>query len=121
MLKKSFLIIISFSVLIAYGQNLLTKSYKGNGIISKFKTLTPQQLFDTANYYFDTHSMDTALVCYQLLINTPIADADMELQERIIEAHNISGIIYRRLCDYRTAYEFFIKALVLSEKINLDT
>jgi AraC-like DNA-binding protein len=97
----------------------LTAGLPQNGnIISHFKQLSPQQLSDTGNYYYKKRSIDTALICYSLLINTPVKDADFEQQKRIVEAYNRSAIVYEYLCDYRTAYEFLIKALLLCEKAN---
>jgi tetratricopeptide (TPR) repeat protein len=93
-------------------------SSQNNDIISKFHTLSPQQLLDAANYYYDINSTDTALVCFNLLINSSETDADLEHQKRMIEAYNAIGTIYLLLCDYRDAYESFIKALVISEKAN---
>jgi AraC-like DNA-binding protein/Tfp pilus assembly protein PilF len=89
-------------------------------MISKFSSFSSQQLLDTADYYFDRHSTDTALVCYSLLINTPEFVADQKQQKIIIEAYNASGVIYLNLCDYRAAYESFINALVLCEKANYE-
>ncbi|MCL2289455.1 MAG: AraC family transcriptional regulator [Bacteroidetes bacterium] len=91
---------------------------QNNNIISQYKHLGLQQLLDTANFYFSKNSTDTALICYGLLINTPIKDNDIEHKKRIVEAFNKSAVIYLNLCDYRTAYELLIKALTLCEKIN---
>ena len=103
---------------LAFGALLAANPPQDDGIISDFKQLPSQQLLDTGNYYYKKMVADTALVCYSLLINTLIKDTDFEQQKRVIEAYNKSAIIYAQLCDYRTAYEFFIKALILCEKAN---
>lgn len=87
-----------------------------NPIISGFSHLSSQQLLDTAEYYFEKNSMDTALACYGLLINTPVKDKDFLQHQKIIEAYSKSAIIHIRTSDFRTAYELLIKALLLSEK-----
>jgi AraC-like DNA-binding protein/Tfp pilus assembly protein PilF len=86
-----------------------------NDIISKYKALPIQQLFDTAGYYYYNNSFDTALVCYSLLINTPVKDSDTIQQKTIIEAYIKAAIIYYYLSDYRDSYELLIKALHLCE------
>jgi len=109
MLKKNLLIFIllcSASTIIAANDH------------SSFKHLSPQQLLDTANYFFNKNSADTALFYYDLLINTPVKDTDIEQQKKMVEAYTRSAIIYTRTSDFRTAYELLIKALLLSEKSN---
>lgn len=118
MFKKSFLIAILFFSTVAYAQSSLSNAPQNNDIISKFKHLSPQQLLDTAGYYHSKNSVDTALICYSLIINTPVKDSDIEQQKKIIEAYNKSALIYQSLYDYRTSYEFLIKALILCEKVN---
>jgi hypothetical protein len=85
MLKKSFLIFFHFfpimavitmqnlqpeqlllSSSIAFGQNIHSNLPLNNEIISSFNKLSKQQLLDTANYFSDKNSTDTALVCYSL-------------------------------------------------------
>jgi len=118
MLKKNFLFTILLFSTIVYGQSPLLNSSQSNDLISNFKHLSSQQLFDTANYYYGKNSTDTALVCYSLFINAPVKDADFEQQKRIIEAYNKTASIYYLMCDYRSAYEFLIKTLLLCEKYN---
>ena len=86
--------------------------------ISSFNKLPKQQLLDTANYFFDQNSTDMALACYSSIINTPVKDADVEQQQIIVEAYNKAAAIYYYMCDYKSAYEFLIKALLLCEKYN---
>ena len=111
MLKKSFLT-ITFSCFV------IISSFSNNPVISKFEKLSAQQLLDTAEYYANNNLNDVALICYSLIINTPVANADFEQQKKVVKAYNKAGIIYLRICDYRSAYEYFIKALILCEKIN---
>ena len=102
----------------AFGAVLFANPSQDDDVISDFKQFSPQQLLDTGNYYYKRLVADTALVCYSLLINSLIKDTDFEQQKRVIEAYSKSAIIYAQLCDYRTAYEFFIKALILCERAN---
>jgi len=106
---------------LSYAQKPMTGTSQNKDILSNFSHLTMQQLLDTGNYFFNENSVDTALLCYSILINTPVKNMGIEQQQRIVEAHNKTGIIYLNLCDYRTAYEFFIKALILCEKVNYES
>jgi AraC-like DNA-binding protein/Tfp pilus assembly protein PilF len=122
MAKRLLLIFIFFSPVFA----LMTKgdplfhSSSGDGVVSKYKHLSPQQLFDTARYYHSKNSIDTALICYSLLISGP-KSTNLEHQERIVQAYNRAATIYHQyIRDYRTAYEYLIKALILSEQIGYE-
>lgn len=109
MLKRTFLLLLLLFPVLANSQD----------IIENFKQLSSQQLFDTANYYYRKSAVDTALLCYSLLINTPVKDADSKQLKRIIEAYNRTGVLYCQMSNYRGAYEFLIKALLLCEKYNI--
>jgi hypothetical protein len=61
---------VGISGKVVYAQN------SSNEIIANFSHLSPQQLFDTANYYNSKSSVDTALICYSLFINTTPKNAD---------------------------------------------
>lgn len=98
----------------------ISVSAQNNGIISKFKDLSMQQLLDTGDYYYYQSCFDTALICYSLIINTPGKDNDFEQQKKVIEALNKSGVIYRLVSDYRQSYERFITGLDLCEKYQHD-
>jgi tetratricopeptide (TPR) repeat protein len=88
-------------------------------LISNLKHLTPQQLYDTANYYlFTRNSFDTALLCYGFIINMP-QSVNREQQIRVISSLNRTGAIYLNMCDYRNAYKYLIDALRLCEKYNI--
>jgi AraC-like DNA-binding protein len=119
-MKKIIFLLSAFCFLpiIGYAQNQTFVSSQNEILFSKFQYLTQIQLFDTAKFYHDKHSVDTALVCYSLIINSSMKHDDFEQQKRIIEAYNRSAAIYFYLCDYRTAYDYYINALLLCEKIN---
>ncbi|MDR0438505.1 MAG: tetratricopeptide repeat protein [Bacteroidales bacterium] len=119
MLRKYFFcLFFSTIAFAANGQIFLSESDKDNDIISAFKHLSSQQLLDTADHYLSKNSIDTALACYNLLVNTTPKDADSEQFKRVIEAYNRSAVIYQYMNDYSTAYDFLIKALLLCEKFN---
>ncbi|MDR0437020.1 MAG: AraC family transcriptional regulator [Bacteroidales bacterium] len=71
-----------------------------------------------ADYYTDKNNYDTALFYYSQLTNMSVKNADIELQKIAAKAFNRSAILYYDFSDYRTAYEFYIKALLLCEKSN---
>jgi AraC-like DNA-binding protein/tetratricopeptide (TPR) repeat protein len=114
----------AFSLLLlsaqVYGQNPLSNSSQNSGIISNFKHLAPKQLLDTANYYFKKNGVDTALICYSLIINSNIKNNDVEHYQRVVEALNKSANIYCQMWEHRTAFNYFIKALLLCEKYDIE-
>lgn len=119
---RNFTVIVLLGVLTAsgYAQNSVYGSSPNGDIISKYRHLLPKQLLDTANYYYNSNSNDTALICYSLIINTPVYENDTVSQKLAVEALNKTGVIYRRVCDYRRSYELFIKALDLCEQYRYD-
>jgi len=120
MIKKGLTILLLLCPIAFCGQKTNSDSFPSNDIISNFKSLSNSQLLDTANYFYNKNSFDTALVFYSLLINTPVKDIDVEQQKRVIEAHNNSAVIYYYLGDYRSSYDFLIKALFLCEKYRVS-
>ena len=104
-----------------FAQNSLSNSAQNEDVFANFSNLSQQQLLDTANYYFNKNNFDSALIYYNFITSSPAKDKDLEQQKRIIEAYLQLGIIYDILCDYRSSYEFFIKALLQSEKSNCDS
>ncbi|MCL2413201.1 MAG: AraC family transcriptional regulator, partial [Bacteroidales bacterium] len=52
------------------------------------------------------------------LISIASKSSDRELQKKMVEAYSQSAGIYYFVCDYRTAYELLIRALLLCEKID---
>ena len=89
-----------------------------NDLLSGFLKLSEPQLADTGDYFFLKNSYDTALICYSLLINTPFKENDFEHQKRVTEAYNKSAVIYYYMCDYKSSYDFLIRALRHCEKSN---
>jgi YesN/AraC family two-component response regulator len=87
-------------------------------LVSNIKHLSEKELFDTGNYYFEKNSSDTALIYYNLLINTSAKSTDLEQQKRVIGTMSNAAAIYFYMCDYRSAYELLIKALRICEKTN---
>ena len=117
MLKKLLTIAI-LCPLILFGQGLNTNTSSNSGVFESFGKLSSWQLLDTADYYYSKNQHDTALVCYNLFVNTSSKDADIELQKRIIKTYVNIAVIYCLMCNYQTGYEYLLKALHLSEKIN---
>ena len=121
MSKKSLSIIVFFFFVSAiYSQNTPFNASQDDDVISNFKHLSASQLFDTANYYFSRNSTDTALIYYSWLINTSAKEIDFEQQKRVIGALSNAAAIYYYMSDYRSAYEFLIKALLLCEKADYE-
>jgi len=99
-----------------YAQNLFPNSLQNDNFISNLKQLSIQQLLDTGDYYYNGNDFETALTYYNTVINANAKDADVEQQKKIIEAYNKSAALYYYMSDYRSAYDFLIKALLLCEK-----
>ncbi|MCL2682678.1 MAG: AraC family transcriptional regulator [Bacteroidales bacterium] len=121
MFKKYFIIFfltVFSTAFVANGQNLFSHSSSNDDIIFKYKHLSSRQLLDTANYYFRKNNTETALICYGLLTNAPIKNTTLEHQKIVVEAYNQSAALHYFMSDYRTAYEYLIKALLLCEKTN---
>ena len=85
-------------------------------MISNFMKLSQQQLYDTANYYLDRNTLDIALICFSIIINTPAKETNVELQKRIIDSYIKAAKLYYGMCDYRRAFDLYIKALLNCEK-----
>ncbi len=86
-------------------------------ILSKYRHLPPKNLLDTAIYYDRKGLIDTALICYNLLIHTPEKDSrDTILPSLKIKALNASGVVYYYwMSDYLKAYQLLITALDMCE------
>lgn len=93
----------------------------GQGVMEGFSFLETRQLRDTAEYYFNKKSYDTALVCYALLANMPLKGKDADSLEWVVQAMNAQGVLYYWMSDYRKSYECLINALDLCEKSGIDT
>ena len=103
------------------GQNLISNSSPNQNLISTFKHLSYDQLYDTSNYFFNCKSSDTALICYNLFVNIPGKKNDVEHQKKLVEALNRISIIYYHSSDYNNSYHYLIQALHICEKNNYDT
>ena len=101
------------------GQTHTNQPSSNKELIANFNRFSGQVLFDTATYYMINNRFDTAMVCFSLLINTPVKNNDAEIQRLIAEAYNRAAIIYYYyMCDYRSSYDYLIKGLLLCEKTN---
>jgi tetratricopeptide (TPR) repeat protein len=112
-----FAILVFFNF--GYAQKRNSDFSNNNDLLSNFQRLSTQQLFDTANYYLFKNSIDTALLCYGLIINAPAKSNDTEWQEIIIYSYISTAFIYDDMCDYFSAYKYLIDALLLCEKYNM--
>ena len=116
---KKLLVLALVCSTILFGQEIGNKTSQNDDMILSFMQLPLKQVIDTAFYYYSRCSYDTSLICYNLFINTVIKRGiDVEQQDNIIVAYSSIGLIYFTLTDYRNSYEYFIKALTLSEKYN---
>ena len=117
-MKKTILIIGLLCSITFFGQEE-NKTSQNDDIISSFINLSNKQLIDTANYYFKRNSYDTAVVCYNLLINTIPKSAEIEHQKQLQSAYDRLANIHFLVSDFRIAYDFLIKSLLICEKYNL--
>ena len=118
-MKKNCFLLSAFCFLqiIGFAQNPYSNSSQNyDDIITNYKQLSLQQLLDTAHYFSNKNDCETALVYFNLILNSPVKEADVEQQKIIVRALNSSAKIYFYLCDYRTCYELLIKALMVCEK-----
>jgi tetratricopeptide (TPR) repeat protein len=122
-MKRLLLVIFAIFTLLrlGYSQSVNTGLSKNDKLITKFMQFSPQQLFDTANYYFFNNSVDTALICYGLIINTPVKNANLKLQELMIDAYIRTAHIYANMGNYLNAYKLLIDALLSCEKYQVET
>ncbi|MCL2246701.1 MAG: hypothetical protein FWC10_06270 [Lentimicrobiaceae bacterium] len=119
-MKKLFLFTFFLIILLlnGYNQNNSFVSSDAKSFFESFKKLTQQQLFDTAKHYHNKYSIDTALICYSLIINDSVS-TDLEYNRRMVYALNNSAVIYMNICDYHNAYKLLLDALLLCEKHNI--
>ena len=121
MLKK-ILFISLLCPIIFLGQELEIKNAEqNNDMFSNFMRLSSQQLLDTARYYFRNYNYDTAIIGLDLLINTIPQSADLEQQKIKANAYNILATMYLHVDNYRNAYDFYIKALQICEKYQIES
>jgi AraC-like DNA-binding protein/Tfp pilus assembly protein PilF len=107
------LVLLSFIPLGSLSQN--------HDVISEYRHLPPNQLLDSAGYYYGRSRFDTALIFYNLYINSPVVKERPEEPETLIKALDRAAEVYYRLCDYRRSYELSIQALDLCEKYGYDS
>lgn len=88
----------------------------GQGSVEGFSSLGTSRLKDTAEYYFNRKSYDTALICYSLLANMPLNGPDTGRVDYVVQAMNTQGVLYYWMSDYRKSYECLINALELCEE-----
>ena len=118
-MKRIFLFISLLCQIVVLGQESENNTSQNKDVFESYNQLSTQQLFDTANYNFFKYKLDTAIVCYNLLINKIPQNPDIEQQEKLFHAYNKLANIYLFISDYRMAYELFIKTLNICEKYNL--
>ena len=118
MKKNSLFLAALFCAFTDFGQESTSKQSQNKDIIASFNNLEQKQLYDTAVYYYRKNISDTALVCFNLIINSPVS-YDSKQQLRVVTSLNMSGLIYINMCDYRNAYKCLIDALQLCEKYNI--
>ena len=114
--------IILYLLTILFLSNLVyaQKRQNNDAWFANFQYLSTQQLFDTAKFFLINNNIDTALMCYNLIINTPVKNDNLEQQIIIVKALNNSATAYTNRCDYLIAYKYLIDALLLSEKYNIE-
>jgi YesN/AraC family two-component response regulator len=114
------LLLLTFTLIVllkaGYSQNLHVANAKNEEIILNFMQFSPQQLYDTANYFLFNNHVDTALICYGLIINTPVKKDDTQQYDIVINACIRIAHIFSTMCDYIHAYKYLIDALQISEK-----
>jgi len=122
MKKIPFLLLTIFiSSKVILGQSPVHTTFQNQNLISKFQNYSYSQLYDTADYYFNCKSSDTALFLFNIFVNIPVKNNDIEHQKRLIEALNRISIIYYHSSDYKNSYDYLIRALHFCEKYNYNS
>ncbi len=118
MIKKGIFILILLLPVAVYCKDMPSSSEDKEFIEGhkRHKSLSLQELSDTAYYYENNNFTDKALICYSLVINSVVKEGDSEQEKLIVEALTKSAIIYYYICNYRRCYEFLIRALDLCDK-----
>jgi len=117
-MKKTILITVLLCSITLFGQES-EKTSQSKDVIESFMQLSSQQLLDTANYYFKRNSYDTAVVCFNLLINAIPKSDEIEHKKLLQSAYDRLANIHFLVSDFRIAYDFLIKSLLICEKYNL--
>ncbi|MCL2247502.1 MAG: tetratricopeptide repeat protein [Lentimicrobiaceae bacterium] len=113
-MKKLLFIMLLCCPIFIFGQ----KNSQNKDVIGKFMQLSAQELYDTAAHYYRTFSYDTALMCYNLLTKTVPQNGDVEKLTKIMISYFRLATIYGTFSDYRLSQDYYIKALLVCEKIN---
>jgi AraC-like DNA-binding protein/Tfp pilus assembly protein PilF len=119
--KKKHLFFVLFFFAAFSSPNLLLSAEQNPDFISDFKHLSIKQLNDTANYYLNKNSYDTALVCYSLLIHRNTKDIEPEQLYAIVDAYNKKAAIFLEIGNYNKAYGLLIAALQFCENNKFKT
>ena len=115
---KNFLIISLLCPILLSGQNLENNTSQNNELILSLMELSTQQLFDTANEYYYRNFYDTAYIYYNFFINNTPKNADIDLQEKFVIVYTNLANINNDLSNFRLAYDYYIKSLLICEKYN---
>ena len=115
---KKFLFIIFLCPLILFGHGNAQKTYQDTDDISTLMLLPFQKLYDMADQCYRTNSYDTALVYYNLLIKTLPQNGELEKQKKLMISYFRLATIYGTFSDYRSAQHYYLKALLICEKID---
>ena len=115
-MRKLFLIIL-FCPLILFGHGGIQKTSQNEDVISSLMQLPSPQLYDIADHYYRTNSFDTALIYYNLLVKTLSQNGDAEQQQQLMKSYFRLATIYGTLSDYRLAQHYYLKALLICEKM----
>jgi len=122
-MKNLFIAVFAFFLLAftAKSQCIAAVSFLHSDVEFESRSLSLQQLFDTANHYFYVNDYNRALAYFDLVINAPIRATNLMQIEMLVEALNRSATIFRRTSDFRNAHDFLIEALRLCEAFNLTS
>ena len=105
-------------IFVLHGQKTEIQSSQNDEFLKTLARLSTQKLLDTANYYLLKNSLDSALICYNLVITATSSEFDMKIRANV---HNRKGYIYTIMSDYRNAYKSYLEALLICEKYNIES
>ncbi|MCL2168248.1 MAG: helix-turn-helix domain-containing protein [Lentimicrobiaceae bacterium] len=114
------LLIIFVWLNVSFSQNPNSKTHQMGETFASFMKLSHQQLFDTAKFFFEKNSIDTALICYNIINNAP-ESSDSIHKLLSIKSLSMTGLCYFKICDFSNAYKYLTDALILSEKFNIES
>jgi AraC-like DNA-binding protein/Tfp pilus assembly protein PilF len=102
---------------VAGGQEQSVIHFSDDEMTAKYRTFSPQQLFDSGYYHLQQNNTDEAMICFSLLINAP-QNTDVEFQKMMIKTYVYSAAVFFHVDNFRIAYELLLKALQLSDAVN---